>query len=129
MLCRYHYILFTNCSNFSGSNLCMLGTQIAPRESNLCMEHFVALQTHWGLCMMCILKIEIICSLQVRKNAVTFLFLDRFPKSFRHVPRITKLYFHVYKQWNDFLYFCRLLIATDLRSVAIKSRQTYRKTL
>ena len=34
----------TICSRFKESILCMQGTQYAPRESILCMEHFVALQ-------------------------------------------------------------------------------------
>ena len=34
---------YTICSRFKGGILCMQGTQYAPRESILCMEHFLAL--------------------------------------------------------------------------------------
>ena len=36
--------------DFRGSILCRQGTQYAPRESILCMEHFVALHKQFRFC-------------------------------------------------------------------------------
>ena len=44
ILCRYDTCPAQYAPNLRGSILCMQGTQYAPRESILCMEHFVALQ-------------------------------------------------------------------------------------
>ena len=44
ILCRYDTCPTQYAPDLSGSILCMQGTQYAPRESILCMEHFVALQ-------------------------------------------------------------------------------------
>ena len=47
---------YTICSRFKGGGgiLCMQGTQYAPRESILCMEHFVALHcTYSDLMLSC----------------------------------------------------------------------------
>ena len=44
ILCRYDTCPTQYASDLRGSILCMQGTQYAPRESILCMEHFVALQ-------------------------------------------------------------------------------------
>ena len=44
ILCRYDTCLTQYAPDLRGSILCMQGTQYAPRESILCMEHFVALQ-------------------------------------------------------------------------------------
>ena len=43
ILCRYDTCPTQYAPNLRGSILCMQGTQYAPRESILCMEHFVAL--------------------------------------------------------------------------------------
>ena len=45
ILCRYDTCPTQYAPDLSGSILCMQGTQYAPRESILCMEHFVALQS------------------------------------------------------------------------------------
>ena len=45
ILCRYDTCPTQYAPDLRGSILCMQGTQYAPRESILCMEHFVALQT------------------------------------------------------------------------------------
>ena len=45
ILCRYETCPTQYAPNLRGSILCMQGTQYAPRESILCMEHFVALQS------------------------------------------------------------------------------------
>ena len=45
ILCRYDTCPTQYPPNLTGSILCMQGTQYAPRESILCMEHFVALQS------------------------------------------------------------------------------------
>ena len=50
ILCRYDTCPTQYAPDFRGSILCMQGTQYAPRESILCMEHFVALQ--------CLLKVN-----------------------------------------------------------------------
>ena len=44
--CRYMYDACPTqyAPDLRASRLCMQGTQYAPRESILCMEHFVALQ-------------------------------------------------------------------------------------
>ena len=48
ILCRYDTCPTQYAPDLRGSILCMQGTQYAPRESILCMEHFVALQcTHF----------------------------------------------------------------------------------
>ena len=44
ILCRYDTCPTQYAPDLRGSILCMQGTQNAPRESILCMEHFVALQ-------------------------------------------------------------------------------------
>ena len=44
ILCRYDTCPTQYALDLRGSILCMQGTQYAPRESILCMEHFVALQ-------------------------------------------------------------------------------------
>ena len=44
ILCRYDACPTQYAPDLRGSILCMQGTQYAPRESILCMEHFVALQ-------------------------------------------------------------------------------------
>ena len=44
ILCRYDTCPTQYAPDLGGSILCMQGTQYAPRESILCMEHFVALQ-------------------------------------------------------------------------------------
>ena len=44
ILCRYDTFPTQYAPDLRGSILCMQGTQYAPRESILCMEHFVALQ-------------------------------------------------------------------------------------
>ena len=44
ILCRYDTCPKQYAPDLKGSILCMQGTQYAPRESILCMEHFVALQ-------------------------------------------------------------------------------------
>ena len=44
ILCRYDSCPTQYAPDLRGSILCMQGTQYAPRESILCMEHFVALQ-------------------------------------------------------------------------------------
>ena len=44
ILCRYDTCPTQYAPDLRGSILCMQGTQYAPRESILCMEHFVALQ-------------------------------------------------------------------------------------
>ena len=44
ILCRYDTYPTQYAPDLRGSILCMQGTQYAPRESKLCMEHFVALQ-------------------------------------------------------------------------------------
>ena len=44
ILCRYNACPTQYAPDLRGSILCMQGTQYAPRESILCMEHFVALQ-------------------------------------------------------------------------------------
>ena len=44
ILCRYDTSPTQYAPDLRGSILCMQGTQYAPRESILCMEHFVALQ-------------------------------------------------------------------------------------
>ena len=46
ILCRYDTCPTQYAPDLRGSILCMQGTQYAPRESILCMEHFVALQSH-----------------------------------------------------------------------------------
>ena len=43
ILCRYDTCPTQYAPDLRGSILCMQGTQYAPRESILCMEHFVAL--------------------------------------------------------------------------------------
>ena len=43
ILCRYDTCPTQYAPDLRGSTLCMHGTQYAPRESILCMEHFVAL--------------------------------------------------------------------------------------
>ena len=45
ILCRYDTCPTQYAPDLRGSILCMQGTQYAPRESILCMEHFVALHT------------------------------------------------------------------------------------
>ena len=45
VLCRYDTCPTQYAPDLRGSILCMQGTQYAPRESILCMEHFVALHT------------------------------------------------------------------------------------
>ena len=45
ILCRYDTCHTQYAPDLRGSILCMQGTQYAPRESILCMEHFVALQS------------------------------------------------------------------------------------
>ena len=50
ILCRYDACPTQYAPDLRGSILCMQGTQYAPRESILCMEHFVALQ---GLTVPC----------------------------------------------------------------------------
>ena len=45
ILCRYDTCPTQYAPDLRGSILCMQGTQYAPQESILCMEHFVALQT------------------------------------------------------------------------------------
>ena len=45
ILCRYDTCPTQYAPDLRGSVLCMQGTQYAPRESILCMEHFVALQS------------------------------------------------------------------------------------
>ena len=45
ILCRYDTCPTQYAPDSRGSILCMQGTQYAPRESILCMEHFVALQS------------------------------------------------------------------------------------
>ena len=45
ILCRYDTCPTQYAPDLRGSILCMQGTQYAPRESILCMEHFVALQS------------------------------------------------------------------------------------
>ena len=44
ILCRYDTSPTQYAPDLRGSILCRQGTQYAPRESILCMEHFVALQ-------------------------------------------------------------------------------------
>ena len=44
ILCRYDTCPTQYAPDLRGSILCMQVTQYAPRESILCMEHFVALQ-------------------------------------------------------------------------------------
>ena len=44
ILCRYDTCPTQYAPDLRGSILCLQGTQYAPRESILCMEHFVALQ-------------------------------------------------------------------------------------
>ena len=44
ILCRYDTCPTQYATDLRGSILCMQGTQYAPRESILCMEHFVAQQ-------------------------------------------------------------------------------------
>ena len=44
ILCRYDTCPTQYAPDLRGSILCMQGTQYAPRESILCMEHFVAIQ-------------------------------------------------------------------------------------
>ena len=46
ILCRYDTCPTQYAPDLRGSILCMQGTQYAPRESILCMEHFVALQSN-----------------------------------------------------------------------------------
>ena len=46
ILCRYDTCPTQYAPDLKGSILCMQGTQYAPRESILCMEHFVALQCY-----------------------------------------------------------------------------------
>ena len=46
ILCRYDTCPTQYAPDLRGSILCMHGTQYAPRESILCMEHFVALQCY-----------------------------------------------------------------------------------
>ena len=48
ILCRYDACPTQYAPDLRGSILCMQGTQNAPRESILCMEHFVALQSTLG---------------------------------------------------------------------------------
>ena len=49
ILCRYDTCPTQYAPDLRGSILCMQGTQYAPRESILCMEHFVALHsTHYS---------------------------------------------------------------------------------
>ena len=45
ILCRYDTCPTQYAPDLRGSILCMQGTQYAPRECILCMEHFVALHT------------------------------------------------------------------------------------
>ena len=45
ILCRYDTCPTQSAPDLRGSILCMQGTQYAPRESILCMEHFVALHS------------------------------------------------------------------------------------
>ena len=45
ILCRYDTCPTQYAPDLRGSILCMQGTQYAPRESILCTEHFVALQS------------------------------------------------------------------------------------
>ena len=45
ILCRYDTCPTQYAPDLRGSILCMQGTQYAPRESILCMEHFVTLQS------------------------------------------------------------------------------------
>ena len=52
ILCRYDTCPTQYAPDLRGSILCMQGTQYAPRESILCMEHFVALQCMITACMM-----------------------------------------------------------------------------
>ena len=49
ILCRYDTCPTQYAPDLRGSILCMQGTQYAPRESILCMEHFVALQSSFSL--------------------------------------------------------------------------------
>ena len=49
ILCRYDTCPTQYAPDLRGSILCMQGTQYAPRESILCMEHFVALQCMYSL--------------------------------------------------------------------------------
>ena len=64
ILCRYDACPTQYAPDLRGSILCMQGTQYAPRESILCMEHFVTLQ--------CIvsnkLRFKVIHHLQYREN-------------------------------------------------------------
>ena len=46
ILCRYDTCPTQYAPDLRGSILCMQGTQYAPRESILCMEHFVALHSY-----------------------------------------------------------------------------------
>ena len=48
ILCRYDTCPTQYAPDLRGSILCMQGTQYAPRESILCMEHFVALHGSHG---------------------------------------------------------------------------------
>ena len=48
ILCRYDTCPTQYAPDLRGSILCMQGTQYAPRESILCMEHFVALHRGRG---------------------------------------------------------------------------------
>ena len=45
ILCRYDTCPTQYAPDLRGSILCMQGTQYAPQESILCMEHFVALHS------------------------------------------------------------------------------------
>ena len=50
ILCRYDTCPTQYAPDLRGSILCMQGTQYAPRESILCMEHFVALHSTITIC-------------------------------------------------------------------------------
>ena len=59
ILCRYDTCHTQYAPNLRGSILCMQGTQYAPRESILCMEHFVALQGMYGGVTKYLLSLEV----------------------------------------------------------------------
>ena len=63
ILCRYDTCPTQYAPDLRGSILCMQGTQNAPRESILCMEHFVAC----SIVKLCVCHISVRFSIQIGK--------------------------------------------------------------
>ena len=79
ILCRYDTCPTQYAPDLRGSILCMQGTQYAPRESILCMEHFVALQGTFVpvfLCLNC--NMCKYAAFTFRKEKAYYLFKTRY---------------------------------------------------